>query len=281
MPSLGDLVLTRGQVLFGIADSARVTSWFSDTAEPRENSARSLPADVRLGADRLERPAQICEGAHNSLWVAFTRPWPVVVQFDLSTSPPRLVDSTWVRQDSIRVFGGIAADPDSHYVYVADAGRSTITKYAPPAGGGRRVTVLASQGNGDHFVQQPRGLFFFQDSLLVADTGKSWLQVLHADVPSSGRGQITGPESAPLQLNAPTDVWMDAAGFYYVTDTGNARVLKLTRQGIVKEVVTELDPESPPAPPTLVATARLVWVVDPSRARLTIYQINTESEELP
>lgn len=281
LPRLDDLVLARGQVLFGVADTTRVLSWFSDAALPRENVARSLPEDVRLGGDGLQHPVRICEGTHNRLWVAYTRPHPTLVQFDLATTPPTLVDSAWVRQDSIRSFGGIAADPDSGYVYVADAGRSTITKYAPTSSGGRRVAVLATPGNGDHFVQQPHGLHFFQDSLLVADTGKNWLQVLDADVPASGRGQVIGSEAEPLQLRGPRDVWMNGDGFYYVADTDNARVLKLTRQGIIKEVVTELDPESSSAPNTLVATSTLVWVVDPGRNRLNIYRINTTSEELP
>jgi hypothetical protein len=281
MAPLADLVVTRGQVLFGIADSTRVLSWFSDWSEPRQNTTFTLPESPSLRGDVLQRPVQLCEGAHNTLWVAYTRPYPVLAQFDLGVSPPRLVDSSYVRQDSILAFGGIAADRDSGFVYVSDSRRSTISKYAPSASGGRRVTVLATPGNGDRFVQQPHGIYFFQDSLLVADTGKDWLQVISADVPLAGRGQVTGPESEPLQLRGPADVWADPNGAFYVTDTGNARVLQLNAAGRIREVVTALDPESPPAPSTLVASPRLVWVVDPGRSRLTIYQINTATEELP
>lgn len=279
VPSLVDLVLTRGQILYGVRDSSRVIAYFSDTATPRENTARSLPAPGQFAGQDLGKPVQICEGAQNTLWVAYLQPFPILVQFDI-TSASR-IGSGVVRDILTRDVGGIAADADSGYVYVADPMSNTIVKYEPSSTGGRRVAVLATEGNGDGFVQQPRGLFFFQDSLLVADSGKGWLQVISADVPRTGRGQVAGPESAPLVLRDPRDVWVDDAGFFYVTDSDNGRVLKLSRRGEIREIVTELDPESAVRPLTMTASNTLVWVVDPPRQRLTIYQINTVTEELP
>jgi len=58
-------------------------------------------------------------------------------------------------------------------------------------------------------------------------------------------------------------------------------VLKLTPHGRVLELVTEYDPEAATLPNTLAASTNEVWVVDPQRGRLTIYQLNTQSEELP
>jgi DNA-binding beta-propeller fold protein YncE len=248
---------------------------------PRINPGRGIPEIAIVDGDTLRSPVRICEGADNTLWVAYRAPRPVLVQWDVAVVPPVRVTAGLVRDDSILSFGGIAADPDSGYVYVADAGRSRIGKYAPSAAGGSRITLLATQGNGDHFVQQPHGIFFFQDSLLVADTGKGWIQVLGADVPRSGRGQVTGPASSPLILLSPLDVWVDALGMFYVTDTGGARTLQLDPQGRIEEIVNEFDPEPAPAPNTLAATAEEVWVVDPDGGRLTIYRINTATEELP
>jgi len=105
--------------------------------------------------------------------------------------------------------------------------------------------------------------------------------VLDADVPTTGRGQVAGPPDAPLQLRNPLDVWVDALGYYYVADTGNGRVLQLAKSGAIKEVVNEFDTDAPAAPNTLSASTEEVWVVDPDRGRLTIYRINTASEELP
>jgi sugar lactone lactonase YvrE len=277
---ISDLVLTRGQNLYGVEDSSRVTCWFSDTAVPRPNPGRSIP-DATLEGAPLGQPVRISEGHGNTLWVAYRSPRPLVVQWNIGVVPPVVVDSGFVRLDTLAVFGGIAADTDSDFVYIADSQASTITKWKPTALGGRRVTTLATQGNGDHFVQSPNGIFFFSDSLLVADTGKDWLQVLDADVPRAGRGQVTGPVGDPLQVHAPLDVWVDGAGYFYVADADNARVVQLTSAGVVKRVVTQYDADAPLVPNTLAASETEVWVVDPQRLRLTIYQINTTGEELP
>jgi DNA-binding beta-propeller fold protein YncE len=277
-----DLMLTSGTVLYGVVeDSGRVRSWLSDAAVPRINPGRSIPENPILDGDTLRAPERICDGRLSTLWVAYRLPHPRLVQWNIAASPPTLVLSGVVRDDSILAFGGIAADRDSGFVYAVDSQRSTVTKYAPSSSGGSKVALLAGPGNGDHFLQHPQGIFYFSDSLLVADTGKGWIQVLDADRPFSGRGQVTGPAADPLTLRDPNDVWMDDAGFYYVADTGNGRVLKLTRQGTVKEIVTAFDPDPVGTPTTIVADDDRTWVADPSTGRLTLFQINTVTEDLP
>ena len=225
----------------------------------------------------LSRPVQLAVGTNKSLWVAFLEPDKRVVQFRIA-SPP-VATGLWVRDAEFREFGGIAADADSGFVYVADVRANTIVKYAPSETGGTRVALLASEGNGDTFVRAPRGIFCFGDSLLVADSDKSWLQVLDADVPFSGRGQIQGPADAPLVLHTPVDVWVDTSGRYYVAEQG--RVLQIAPDGRIKEVVTALDPQAPALPQALAANTTQVWVPDPMKQQCTIYQINTVTEELP
>ncbi len=280
MPDLTDVVVTRGGILFGIVDSTQVNAYFSDTSVPRVNTSRNIPHPVTIAGQPAQRPVQICEGAGNTLWVAYLLPVATVAQFDIGVSPPALIAAGLVRDGGIVEFGGIAADPDSGFVYVADTFRSMIGKYAPASDGGRRVALLATAGNGDGFVQQPHGLYVFGDSLLVADTGKSWIQVLSADVPRAGR-QVAGPAETPLDLRSPLDVWVDRNGFFYVADTGNGRVLKLGKRGEVREVVTELDPGAPASPISLAANTTQVWVPDASTGRMIVYQINTTIEELP
>jgi DNA-binding beta-propeller fold protein YncE len=223
---------------------------------------------------------QICAGAGSTLWVAYSFPVSIVAQFDVGSSTVTPIAAGLVRDEGILEFGGIAADPDSGFVYVSDPIRNTIAKYAPSADGGRRVALLATAGTGDGFVQRPHGLYAFGDSLLVADTGKSWIQVLSADVPLSGR-QVAGPSDALLDLRAPLDVWVDSNGYFYVADTGNNRVLQLGSAGDLREVVTETDPDAPALPISVAANPTQVWVPDPITGRLVVYQINTNIEELP
>ena len=286
MPLLSDLLVTRGQLFFAVVDSALVRSYFSDAATPRENASRSIPDPVVLAGDTLRRPVQVCEGAGSTIWVAYRRPRSQVVQFDVSVSPP-VTTGLRVRNTGTVEFGGLAADPDSGFVYVADTQANTVSKFAPTTTGGNLVARLAIDGMGDGYVRAPRGIYFFQDSLLVADSGKDWLQVISADRPANGRGQVEikrRDEQGQLQsepIKGPSDVWVDAVGFFYVADTGNSRVLKLKRSGEIKEVVTEFDPYRAMQPLTMAASPTLVWVADPDSARLTIYQINTSSEGLP
>jgi len=80
-------------------------------------------------------------------------------------------------------------------------------------------------------------------------------------------------------LQHPVDVWVDKSGHFYVAEVGD--VLQVTSAGVIKEIVTEQDPEPGTSPPAVVANTTQVWVPDPATHRLTIYQINTVGEGLP
>lgn len=278
VPAFTDLALVNG-ILFAIQGDTLVSAWLSDTAEGRENSGFSLVYPVELNGRTYARPVQLCAGSGNTLWVAYQEP-PAVLQFTLSASPPTPTGQ-YVRLAAASDIGGVAADLDSGFVYVADAAANTIGKFEASDSGGRRIVFVATEGNGDGFVREPHGIFWFDDQLLVADTGKSWLQLIDADVPQGGPGQISGPETNPLQLHSPLDVWVDAAGVYYVADTAKDRVLQVDDEGVVLEDVTLLDPLSALAPRSVVANRTQVWVPNAAEHRLTVYQINTASEGLP
>lgn len=276
VPEFGDIVLASG-ILFAIEDSTRIHAYLSDKATAVINEGFSFPDPVVAGGVTLGRPVQMAVGTNKTLWVAFQQPDRRIVQFRIA-SPP-VATGLWVRDERFREFGGIAADGDSGFVYVADAKANTIAKYAPSETGGARVALLASEGSGDHFVRVPRGIYCFGDSLLVADSDKSWLQVLDADVPFSGRGQVQGPADEPLVLHTPVDVWVDTSRRFYVAEQG--RVLQITPEGRIKEIVTELDPQAAVLPRALTANTTQVWVPDPEKRQCTIYQINTAAEEVP
>jgi hypothetical protein len=278
VPAFGDLALVGG-ILFAIQGDSLVSAWLSDSADGRENSRFTLPYPVVHQGRTYSRPVHLCGGPNNTLWVAFQQP-PSVVQFTLSASPPAPT-GLFVNLIPAASVGGITADPDSGFVYVADAVANRISKFQPNASGGRLVIHVATQGNGDGFVREPHGIFWFDDQLLVADTGKSWLQLIDADTPQAGPGQISGPAEAPLQLRDPIDVWVDAAGYFYVTDTSNSRVLQVDEAGLVREDVTQLDPLSANAPTSVVANRTQVWVPNAAEKRLTVYQINTANEGAP
>lgn len=278
VPAFQDLALVGG-ILFAIQGDSLVSAWLSDAAEGRENGRFKLPFPIVYNGQAFSSPVHLCAGPGNTLWVAYKDP-PALLQFDLSSSPPA-PSGLLVRLRSDSDIGGITADLDSGFVYVADATANTITKYVADDLGGVALVVVASPGTGDGTVQEPRGIFWFADQLLVADTGKNWLQLLDADTPLMGPGQITGPDDKPLLLRDPRDVWVDAAGYFYVADTSNNRILQVTEEGIVREEVTQLDPVSALSPISVVANRTQVWVPNAAENRLTVYQINTASEDLP
>jgi hypothetical protein len=274
-----DLVLISGQ-LYGVVDSSRVRCWFSDAPQPRLNPGRSIPSAV-FGTDSLLTPVKICKGIGNTLWVAYRFPRPRVAQWNIGVVPPVRITSGFVQPDSVIVFGGIAADDDSGFVYISDSRNSTISAWAPSETGGRRVAILATPGTGDRFFTRPGGMYFYSDSLLVADTGGNRLQVIHAYVPNTGRGEVTGPREDPLQLRSPLDVWIDASGYYYVSDAGNGRTLQLSTAGTIREIVNQYDQQAANTPNSVVATGSRVWASDPDGRGLTIYELNDIGEELP
>ncbi len=119
-------------------------------------------------------------------------------------------------------------------VYVADSGNGRINAYAPD---GSFATSYGAAGRGTERLNQPWSLAVAPDGgVFVADTWNH--RIDHFDA----QGNFVASWGEPTQeLGSPTDrelygprgIAIDADGNLWVTDTGNARVIKFNQQGEV------------------------------------------------
>lgn len=124
---------------------------------------------------------------------------------------------------------GIARDPSTGTLYVADMQNNRIMSYLPTSSSGTVVAGGNGQENSGTQLNRPFGVYFDSstNSLIIVNSGANnivrW--VLGTDswtlVAGSGDG-ISGSDSN--LLNAPKMVTFDIWGNMYVVDTGNHRV---------------------------------------------------------
>jgi DNA-binding beta-propeller fold protein YncE len=179
-------------------------------------------------------------------------------------------DSTWTE------FSGLAADSRLN-VFVADATRDTIQVYDER---GAYVRLLSDRGTGSGFVISPHGLAHNGAMVIVADTGKNWVQRLKPDttyIPA-----IENPIGIDEELTEPEDVAVDPLGeFVFVADTGADRILKFLTTGAFEDTVYSpakipLDP--PMSAPRFLDTwddlgTNLVYVADPENNRIVVLKL--------
>ena len=124
---------------------------------------------------------------------------------------------------------GLARDPSSGTLYVADASNHRIMRYLSGASSGTVVGGGNGQGTGSTQLWYPRGLYFesSSNSLLIANNrahnilrwvigASSWTLVVGSSIGAFG--------STPTTLSYPTDVTFDSVGNMYVSDEGNQRI---------------------------------------------------------
>ncbi|MCA9728716.1 MAG: NHL repeat-containing protein [Candidatus Eisenbacteria bacterium] len=177
-------------------------------------------------------------------------------------------DSSWVE------LSGLAVDGDLN-VYVSDAPRNVVYRYAPSGEVDRLVSDL---GSGTGFVDGPTGMFFNGVHLVVSDTNKNWVQRI---VPDTTNIAASGdPIGVDFTLHEPMDVTSDRdRSFIYVADTGSDRILKFLTTGAFEDSVyspfkTETTLEIPIAGPRYVATeGDKVFVSDPANDRVVIFKL--------
>lgn len=142
----------------------------------------------------------------------------------------------------------------------------------------REEDPYVDEGSGVGSVLDPRGLYYAGPNvvggptLFGADFGKNWVQRI--TVPADPLDfRIDGAQDTTL--NGPLDVAADLAGFVYVADTGNQRVLRFDAYGeFVQRVNVEPDTDGLPLaePVTVAADDSLVYVGDRAADRVIKYQ---------
>jgi hypothetical protein len=146
----------------------------------------------------------------------------------------------------------------------------------------RDQNYIVEEGSGLGTLSDPRGLYWTPGAgggggtqgLLAADFGKNWVQKLSDALSSTGQFLIDA-DSSGANLNGPVDVATDLATFIYLTDTGNARVLRYDPYGqFVQRVDVEKDSDGRPlvVPIAVAADDSLVYVGDRDGNRVIRYQ---------
>jgi hypothetical protein len=262
LPSPTDLA-SFGLYLFVIEDHARVGVYLTTRYSP----VRPSMASEFTG---LIAPVQLAIAKRDSLFVVVADSADMRCKIYYWLGGPPLfsfTDSAWTR------FSGLAADGDLT-IYVADAARDTVMSYDR---WGHRKRVVTDYGTGSGYVIHPHGLAHNGRMLVVADTGKNWVQRLKPD--TTDVAAILEPIGrAEGLLLRPQDVAVDRHGeFIYVADTGHDRVLKFLTTGAFHDTVAS--PQkirlTPPlaAPRWVCSEDSLVFVSDPDQGRLLVLEL--------
>ncbi|MFH1143810.1 MAG: NHL repeat-containing protein [Candidatus Eisenbacteria bacterium] len=258
----GDLALS-GIYLFVIEDHARVRAFFTTRLSP------SPPAWVSSYQD-LIAPVQVAVCKRDSLFVVVADSGDMRCKiFSYLGGAPlySFTDSLWVE------FSGLATDGNLN-IYVADAARDTIQSYDR---WGRRLRVVSDYGTGSGYVIDPHGLAHDGHMLIVADTGKNWVQRLRPDTTNiPAIAEPIGRQEGLLL--SPLDVASDSRGeFIYVADTGQDRVLKFQTTGGFQDTVyshRKISLEEPILAPRFVCGEdSLVFVSDPDNDRIVLLEL--------
>jgi hypothetical protein len=262
LPAPTDLAVF-GLYLFVIEEHARLGAYFTTRSSP-------IPVEMVSPFQGLIAPVAVAVAKRDSLFVVVADSADMRCKLYYWLGGPPLytfTDSLWTH------FDGLAADGDLR-IYVGDAARDTIMAYDR---WGRRLHAVSSYGTGSGYVIDPHGLAHNGRMLLVADTGKNWVQRLRADtVNVAALAPPLGLESG-LFL-APEDVAADRYGeFIYVADTGQNRVLKFLTTGAFQDTVyaPEKIPLDPPllAPRFVCSEDSLVFVSDPANDRVVLLEL--------
>jgi DNA-binding beta-propeller fold protein YncE len=126
---------------------------------------------------------------------------------------------------------GIAIDPSSGNVYVADTENQRINIYSS---NGTFVSEFGRYGEGDGRFRSPEGIALDQEgNVYVADTGNHRIQVFSSNGTFlTGWGEY-GADSATFA--SPEGIALDQEGNVYVADTGNHRIQVFSSNGTFLE----------------------------------------------
>ena len=123
-------------------------------------------------------------------------------------------------------------------LFIADTVNNAIREVTP--GGIIRTVVVGPAGNA--LLQHPQGLAVdSRGDLFIADTGNSVIREVTPDgiikTVAGQRGKFgdsgDGGPATSANLNAPTDVAVDAAGGLFIADTGNNTLREVSAAGVI------------------------------------------------
>ena len=155
-------------------------------------------------------------------------------------------------------------------------GVTPADRHIPGSNWHRDSTYSVDEGSGIGTVVDPRSLFWSAASgraLYAADFGKTWIQKLSDEVSSSGFYELDVADGKTL--SGPIDVTVDLAGFVYVCDTGNARVLRFdSGTNSVQKVNVEPDAQGQllQLPVAVAADDSLAYVADGALGKVIRYK---------
>jgi sugar lactone lactonase YvrE len=123
---------------------------------------------------------------------------------------------------------GIAVDA-SGYIYVADSGNNRIVRFLPVSGSITEWQTFGTLGSGTNQLNKPLGVFVKNSKVYVADTGNS--RIVTFDTAGGNWRAYGSKGSGDGQFYNLYDVVADDAGYIWVSDTMNKRVVKLDVTG--------------------------------------------------
>ena len=149
----------------------------------------------------------------------------------------------------------------------------------PGASWHRDTTWVVLDGSGTSSVQTPLGLSWTPmtgGALFVADRGNDKAKLIGTLAPGIGLVKLDGSETPTgTSFSAPQSVAVDEAGFLYVVDRGNQRVLRYDANGgYVQQVNVELNSDNAPLldPVAVGVDDSLAYVADFGRGQVIRYK---------
>jgi len=141
----------------------------------------------------------------------------------------------------------------------------------------RDSTLVVFDGTGASSVSDPRGIYWSRQGtnpLFIADRGNNQVKAVSSNVIGQPVVRVDGSASG-ANLNHPESVTADLAGFFYIVDRDNHRVLRYDLAGNFIQRV-DIEPNSDGQPlldPTSVAVDdSLAYVTDRGRAQIIRYK---------
>ncbi len=201
-----------------------------------------------------------------------------VCNFGGVVNPPGETLPLQPTQSSMCYPTGLAVDPSSGDLYVADSGNGRVLRFPAPFNpansslkadlvlGQSAFTGISNPQASQSVMVSPYGLWFDPArGLMVSDVTANRVLIFPIDNATNGEaasaviGQANYTATSPSLLNAPHHIAEDSIGQLYVADTGNGRIVVFnTTSGIESTTLTGLS--SPEA--VWVDTQNDVWAGD-------------------